>query len=361
LVAAACSSAAADRPVETASIAASSVGSTSTTGQSTTTNPFPGGPAWPFTGLALPDASAAGHQAVVVKIDNSPEARPHTGINQADMVYELRVEGITRLAAVFHSEQPDTVGPVRSARSSDLDLVANLSRPLLAWSGGNGGVVGQVHGARDAGVLVDAGVDAVSGPYFRDHARQAPHNLYVHPSQLLAERGDAVAPPAPPFTFNVFGLPLPASASDAPGARIDFGLGVRVEYVWDVERGGWDRFQVDGRNPRGSSAFVDAAGTQVSPQNVVILFCQYGRSVVDANSPQAYTVGDGDAIVLTQGKAIAAHWSRGASDQPYSLTDASGGPVMLTPGRTWVALPQVGAPVQMLDAGEAQSLLGERR
>jgi len=110
-----------------------------TTSTTTTTAPLP---VWPLTGL--PDAKASGpaHPAIVVKMDNSPDARPQTGINEADVVYELLVEGITRYALVFHSNLVDPVGPVRSARSSDIDLVADLSTPLFAWSGANGGVMG---------------------------------------------------------------------------------------------------------------------------------------------------------------------------------------------------------------------------
>ncbi len=76
------------------------------------------------------------------------------------MVYELLVEGITRYAVVFQSQTPDTVGPVRSARSSDIELLANLGAPLIAWSGANPGVTSEVHTAVDNGFLVNAGQDA---------------------------------------------------------------------------------------------------------------------------------------------------------------------------------------------------------
>lgn len=363
LLAAACASSGPGKGVQ---ISAQSPGpqgaKATTTGKATTTNPFPGAPTWPFSGQPLADAGAAAHPAVVVKIDNSPEARPHTGVNQADIVFELRVEGITRFAALFHSDQPDPVGPVRSARSSDIDLLGNLGQPVMAWSGGNGGVVGQVHDARDRGVLVDGGADAATGFYYRDSSRKAPHNLYLHLPALLAERGTNGATPAPPFVFNAFGVPLPGSATDAPGLVVDFGGGVRVEYVWDAERSGWDRYQVDQLHHRGNSAFLDSAGQQVAPQNVVVLFCEYGQSEVDARSPQAYTIGSGRAMVLTQGKLVEGTWSRGSAAEPYTLTDGTGAPIMLSPGRTWVALPdQSGSSATVLDQGAADALTAERR
>lgn len=361
LLVAACSASGADDGIAIASQSPSTEGQAAAASPSTTTNPFPGGPAWPFTGTPLADPGEAAHRAVVVKIDNSPEARPHAGLNQADIVFELQVEGITRFAALFHTAFPEPVGPVRSARSSDIDLLANLGGPVMAWSGANGGVAGQVHAARDAGILVDGGYDAAPGHYYREGSRRAPHNLYLRAGALLAERGADGTTPAPPFTFNVFGLPLPASAVDAPGVVIDFGNGVRVEYVWDAERGGWDRFQVDQFHARGNSAFVDSVGQQAAPHNVVVLFAEYGRSTADARSPQAYTIGGGPAMVLTQGKVINGTWSRPGQTDPYSLVDDAGAPIMLTPGRTWVAIPRQGAPVTVLDPGTAGALLADRR
>jgi hypothetical protein len=171
-----------------------------TTTTTTTTIPLP---VWPLTGL--PDAKAGGppHPAIVVKMDNSPDARPQTGINEADIVYEVLVEGITRYALVFHSNLVDPVGPVRSARSSDINLVANLSTPLFSWSGANGGVIGEVALAARKGILIDASYDAAEPAYFRSSERRAPHNLYVHLPQLLELKGpESPANPSPIFTYQ---------------------------------------------------------------------------------------------------------------------------------------------------------------
>ena len=96
------------------------------------------------------------------------------------------MEGITRYALVFGSRPPTTVGPVRSARSSDIDLLAGLGRPLLAWSGANPTVTGQVHAAASAGLLVDASRGANPPEYWRDDTRQAPHNLFTNLPMLLS-------------------------------------------------------------------------------------------------------------------------------------------------------------------------------
>ena len=82
-----------------------------------------------------------------MKIDNHRDARPHAGLNQADVVYEEIVEGITRFFAIFHSTDADPIGPIRSARTTDVDLLNQLNRPLFAWSGGNADVVQRIGNA----------------------------------------------------------------------------------------------------------------------------------------------------------------------------------------------------------------------
>ena len=358
------------RPLETGSNAAPAklrgavtTSASSPDGQTTsTTAQWSVIPVWPLTGVLLGDFNAANHPAVVVKIDNAPDARPHTGLNQADVVYEAKVEGITRFAAIFHSQDADPVGPVRSARSTDLNIVSNLNKPFLLWSGGNPGVTGEVKHAESLGFVVNLSEDASPQNYFRDHARQAPHNLYAHMGAVRQQMYllDGYQPP-PMFAYRNTDDPLPPTAIDTAGMAVNFGGGVRVDYVWDAERGGWDRFQVDERHPKGQDAFVDAGGAQVSPQNVVIMFTQYGASEVDARSPKAYTVGEGDAVVLTAGKAYLAHWKRDSPVTMPVLTDSGGNLIGLTPGKTWIALPEAGtAGAIPLDPTEAQQALARR-
>lgn len=319
--------------------------------------------AWPLTGLPLPDPAVAEHAVVAVKIDDAPPARPQTGINAADMCIEERVEGITRLMCLFHSQDADPVGPIRSARSSDIDLMGNLGKPLLVWSGGNDGVTAEIEGAAGMGFIVEAGEPRNPGDYFRDERRQKPHNLYSH---TTAMRDKFQPPPTravrPIFGYRADGDVLPDTAFDSAGYAVEFGGGVRVEYVWDAQRLAWNRYQVDESHPRGNSAFVDSDGRQVAPENVVILRVPYGASDADARSPKAISLGEGDAVVLTAGKAVAGRWKRPTSLSPWELVDANGAPIHLTPGRTWVALPdEAGAEPWGLDLATAQRLLGERR
>lgn len=324
---------------------------------STTTTAAPAAPTWALTGELLADPAAATRPAVVAKIDNSPDARPHAGINQADLVYEVLVEGITRFAAVYHSTPADPVGPVRSARSTDIDLLGNLHRPLLVWSGGNPTVTAQVRQAQTDGLLVDVSHSVGVAHYWRSSERVAPHNLYTNVSAIR----DNFAPPdsvgpGPLLLYRAAGEPL-ALGDPVSGAFIEFGPGNVVEYVWDPSRACWRRYQIDQDHPRPESAFVDAQGQQVCPPNVVVQLAPYGTSAADVNSPQAYTVGEGDAVVLTDGRMVRGRWSRPARETALALTAADGTPVGLTRGRTWVAVPRVGSQVAPLAPETSAELL----
>jgi hypothetical protein len=297
-----------------------------------------------------------------VKIDNDPKSRPQIGLNQADLVYEVRVEGITRLAAVFHSTDAEPVGPIRSARSSDIDLTSNLSRPLFAWSGGNPTVTGEVTGAQDRGLLLNLSHDAAPGEYRRDQSRPAPHNLYSSTSGLWSHAGFDSLPPREVLRHRGDGETLPASAVEVPGVSVDYGSTriPSVEFVWDAGVGGWRRFQTDALHPVTESAHVDALGQQVAPANVVILFVEYTMSAAGGGSPQAITVAEGDTVVLSDGKMVAGRWQRLNPNEPVKLTDMAGADIGLTPGQSWVLLPEAGTS-QLLTAEQAAGLMVNAR
>ncbi|MCX7621677.1 MAG: DUF3048 domain-containing protein [Acidimicrobiales bacterium] len=261
---------------------------------------------------------------------------------------------MTRFAALFHSEDANPVGPIRSARQSDINLLANLNRPLMLWSGGNPGVTAEVKSAEAEGLLIDVSHSVGAAFYFRDNRRAAPHNLYASISDIRANfTPPGAGGPLPMFTYRKGDEQLPPTASDSVGLAVDFGSGGVVQFVWDPQAGCWARFQ-------NGSPFRDADGRQVCPQNVVVEHIGYGVSEIDARSPKALTVGEGDAWVLTAGKVVVGHWKRESPKAMPVLTDAAGSVVRLTPGRTWVELPEVGAPVTPVDPGAAAGMLASR-
>ncbi len=318
-----------DEPTERA------VTSTTTSTSTTSTTAAPA-PSYPLTGQPADDPARAARPVLAVKIDNAQPrsgrgGRPQAGINQADIVFEEMVEGsVTRVLALFHSQDADPVGPVRSARTTDLLLMEPLNQPLFAWSGANAGVAGQVRGAN----VVDVGLDANSGAFNRAGDRPAPYNLMSSTGALFGAAGTEERPP--PALFQYRPADAEPAGDPAAGVRIVFGDGpgsAPVDYQWNGT--GWARTQRD-------TPHVDAADVQVAPPNVVVQFTPYAEvQCCDASGfpiVEAQLVGEGDAWVFSAGRMVQGRWSRPGIGDVTTYTTADGQPVLLTPGPTWVAI-----------------------
>ncbi len=300
----------------------------STTGESTTTSTtIPADPVMPLTGLPIEDPALAGRPALVVKIDNHPEARPQSGLNQADIVYEENVEQLTRFAAVFQTSDPDPVGPIRSGREQDVELLGSLNKPIFAWSGGNPGVTAAINGSDFVVANVQTNARKASQSY-RARDRGVPHNLYAQGSGLFTMAPEGAGPPPQQFAYRKDGE---AVAGD-PSAGVELAMdGVKVRWAFDPKSGTYLRFQ-------GGKAHNDAALGQVNAANVVVLVVDYVQSQIYAPSPIAQTVGTGEVFVFSGGSAVHGTWSRDDRLKPFTLTGDDGKPILLTPGRTWVEL-----------------------
>ncbi len=290
----------------------------------TTTVPLP---LAPYTGLSFAgDESMLSRPAVVVKVDNHPRARPQTGLDRADMVIEFRAEGVTRFMAVYHSDLPEPVGPVRSARTSDFDLLTALNQPAFAYSGAN--------------AIVDRGLGALPiyaryenrTDFFRARNRNAPHNLYVNPAGMQAALPEDAEAPEPWFTFAELDTVMEQGRAISGDVTVVFQGSPLVRYRWDNDIAGWLRTQ-DG------STHSTESGDQLAPANVVVLETRYGVSRADASSPELISVGFGSATVLTAGRVVQGTWSRTDNIQPPQIRDINGQPILLAPGQTWVEWP----------------------
>lgn len=294
----------------------------------------PDGPVAPLTGLRLDDGVTLDRPALVVKVDNHVKARPQTGLQDADVVFDLRAEGVTRFMAVFHSNLPSAVGPVRSSRTSDFDLLQGLDHPLYASSGGNNYVMNGL-----ASLPIYELTNHSRSEYYRDSSRPAPHNLFVDPGVLytvVANAWSGDGNPDPWFEYRLPGDDLPASAEVADGLiAVDFTNTPTVTFEWDGGVGGWLRSQ-DGQ------AHNTSDGRRLAPENVVILVTTYRTSAADAGSPEVRSTGSGAAVVLTDGHVVTGTWSRPTSADVPELIDAEGNMITLTPGRTWVLYPEAG-------------------
>jgi len=325
--------------------AATPTTTTTTTTAPTTTAPPPP-PVYPLTGLPVTDPATANRPALVVKIDNadgsgSNNARPQLGLVQADVVYEEMVEAsVTRLAAVFQSTDSDPVGPVRSARSTDVAVFSPLNRPLFAWSGANPDFAQLIRESP----LVDAGYDAHSDLYTRrnEAGHVAPHNLYSSTPALYSVTPPYAPAPNPLFPYRAAGEPLLPSATPVNSVHLVFGDGpgsAPVDYVWAPDAGGYARSQK-------GSPHVDENGVQIAPQNVIVQFVTYHDTgytdVIGTPVPEADLVGTGTCWVLTNGSFVDCNWAKPTPDAIPIYTDKAGNPVKLTPGRTWVELVPIG-------------------
>jgi Protein of unknown function (DUF3048) N-terminal domain/Protein of unknown function (DUF3048) C-terminal domain len=305
---------------------------TTTTAPTTTTTTAPRSVA-PLTGMEGNFQGRIRRPALFVKIDNVSEARPQSGLNQADIVFEEAVEGdVSRLAAVFHSTDSSGVGPVRSVRTTDLELLGLFGRVLFASSGGNGGVVPQLHNTN----AVDVGDNVSHQGFFRAGGRPAPHNLFSSTLELYGKAPESPPPPRRVFSYLRRGERLPAGAIPVGGIALRFGGPEISRFTWDAASGTWLRTQ-------SGTPHLDASGVQVAPENVVVAEVDYDRSGQRGRSvPHGIVSGRGRVVVLTRGKAIRGTWVRPTLAHRLRLVADSGAEIKLTPGQTFVELPERG-------------------
>lgn len=286
----------------------------------------------PLTGAPLESADEIPNRpALAVKMPNNPQALPQTGINEADVVFEEIInDGITRFAAVFHSQGSDPVGPIRSGRAQDVDILTNLSSPLFAWSGGNPGVTRVINNSTLTSLSYVGGFG--NAYYRRDGRGGAPHNLFSSTEtlwELTPEEFDI-----PP---QIFSYMLPGEIAEGDGASI-------IEIELDSILARWDYEASTGRYLRsqyGEPHMSELTG-QVWADNVVVMLVEYRQSPIDSKSPEAVTVGSGQALVFTDGVVRVGAWQRSSNTDSWNLfTDETlSEPLGLADGRTWVELPR---------------------
>jgi len=273
----------------------------------------------PFTGEPVKQLG----RVLAVKIDNIVTARPQTGLQSADLMYVIPVEGgLTRFMAVFSSHVPPVVGPVRSARQSDLDILRQFGRPGFAWSGATPHLVPFIERAP----LVDLYALKVGG-YYRVGYRVAPENLYANPRTLLREAPHASKARDIGFRFGQ----LPA------GGRLTRSITVRypattITFRWSARAKRW-LLWMDGKPGRA------AEGGQLGGSTVIIQYTRIATSrfhEYGGRPPYAISVGSGRAVILRNGRAFTVHWSRPSLNAGTTFTLPGGKRMQFAPGQVWV-------------------------
>ncbi|MFY9325531.1 MAG: DUF3048 domain-containing protein [Candidatus Nanopelagicales bacterium] len=268
----------------------------------------------PLSGLA----GGKGQPVVMVKIDNVGPARPHTGLYKADLVYVYQVEGgLSRIAAMYNSNFPRVVGPVRSARLSDLDILRQYGNPGLVFSGANRVLIKRINAAKS---WVPMGPSQTRG-MFRTRAKRVPHNLMINLNQAVRKKRGIGKVQDIGLTFN---------SANPNGGRSTSSF--RAKWPAASVSGTWTgsgyRIALDGK-PQSDGA----NGTPLVAKTVVI---QSIRQVA-GKTPRVHTVGSGKAVILRNGKRYQGTWQR---DRLKGGTTyfVDGKPFSVDVGQVWVLL-----------------------
>lgn len=274
----------------------------------------------------LVDASATGHPALTAKIDNHVEARPQIALNRADLVFEELVEGgITRYAAVWHSDIPDELGPVRSIRPMDPDIIVPFGG-LVAYSGGQEQFVAMMQDTPVVNLVFDYDD---TGLFWRADDRPGPHDVILAAAEAIRRHGD-LAPPAVQFSYGTQD-PLASAPGVQPTTRIDavFSDARYPTWEWEAATSTWLRWQ------EGTPDY-EASGDRTRATNVVTLRVDVDWSLGEV--PRTVVVGGGEAWVSTAGRTAHGAWSKASREAPIVLTADDGAPLRLAPGTTWIEL-----------------------
>jgi Protein of unknown function (DUF3048) N-terminal domain/Protein of unknown function (DUF3048) C-terminal domain len=300
-------------PVASSSISATSVPPTPPPSPTSTPTPRPK-PTDPLTG-----GKVSNQEVIAVKVENIAAARPQVGLSLADITFVEEVEGAqTRLIAVYHTAFPKRLGPVRSARSTDVQLLPLFGKPGLVYSGANSSVQHKIDNASLVPIPRST----------RDHRRAAPHNVFVDLAAIARSTKLAKATPIG-WTFD----DAVPRGSTARSAKVRVGhdaFGFTYSSGRYVVRWNGSRY-ADGDN-----------GAITKADNVVIMRVHNhpdgNRDVLGAPSVQSDTVGKGAVTIYRDGKKIIGRWHRTKASAPLHFIDKSGNQIALKPGQTWVAL-----------------------
>jgi len=275
--------------------------------------------------------------SIAAKIDNHPDARPQVGLEHTDLLFEELVEGgLTRYVAVWQSDIPELLGPVRSIRPMDPNIISPLGG-IVCYSGGqqrfvnlmrNTPVYNAIHGQADT-----------ASTFYRTKDKSAPHNVLVKARELLAQHTD-IAAPAQQFAYSLDVPSATATKDGAPTAALAYTFSNLIHGTWtyDSARSLYLRAQ-------NGKADLDSGGNQLTATNVVVVRVTVTN---DINVPRTEMIGSGEAWVSTGGGTSHATWTKGSATDPIHLVDDQGVAIRLAPGNTWIELVPTAGAVQIV-------------
>lgn len=282
----------------------------------------------PLRGTLVPEGSLT-NPSLAAKIDNHVEARPQIGLERADIVFEELVEGgLTRYVAIWQSDVPELIGPVRSIRPMDPDIISPLGG-IVAFSGGQEMFVDMMRAAPVYNAI--HGQSDTESTFYRIDGRDSPHDVVVKAAELVTQHLDLAAP-AQQFAYSS-GVPSATASTDGtPTGQLDlvFSDSRYPGWTWDAASESFLRSQEGAPD-------LDANGAHLAATNVVTMRVDEVYDY-DAEVPQAVLVASGELWVSTGGKTVHGTWVKDAPTAPIRLIDDLGATIRLAPGSTWVEL-----------------------
>ena len=287
----------------------------------------------PVNGLIMP-VGANNSIVIGIKNDNNVRARPQSGPQNADAVFEVLVEGgMTRFINIFYESDTTYHGPIRSARPTDPTVLRPLDGVLVA-SGATGGLIPEI---------IDMGVPVITDrrpDYFRISSRKAPHNLYADTFKLkstaISKGYKKTSNPQPLFPW---GDPNISSWTSVNSLKLKFSSQTTTTWTWNgssYSRTYYDAYR--GSSTGNVHTWINQNGStgQISFPTVIALFCE--PYVHPLQLPSVKTVGEGRAIIMHQGKMLDARWKRGSNLDPFHIVDKSGNSLFIPKGKPWISL-----------------------
>ncbi len=280
----------------------------------------------PLTGLEVPDQATTKKPATAIMIENSPDARPQSGLKSSGVVFEAIAEGgVTRFLALYQQEKPALIGPVRSLRMYYVDWLAPF-QASVAHVGGSKFALDEIRSGRYRDI--DQFFNAST--YWRASDRYAPHNVYTN-----FERLDALNKAKGYNESEIAGFarkdPAPSKTPNATQIAVSIsGPAYNSAYSYDAPTNTYLRSQA-------GAPHNDREAGQIAPTTVIAMFSDMTKVMEDGYREQITTIGSGRAVIFQDGIATEATWQKSARNAQITFVDAAGKPVQINRGQTWIS------------------------
>ncbi len=281
----------------------------------------------PLTGVEVPDEATTKRQLTAIMIENSPEARPQSGLKAAGIIYEAIAEGgITRFQCLYQEARPGLIGPVRSLRPYYLEWAAPYDASF-AHIGGSKKALDTVRN----GQFKDIDQFFNAGAYYRSTDRYAPHNVYTTFDRLDALNTKKGFTSSTFQGFNRNRKEAPAPTPNASSITVNMsGALFNSSYTYDKASNSYLRSQA-------GKPHLDREAGPINPKVVIVMRVNMFRGFEDGYREQIDTNGNGQAYIFQNGTVIEGQWQKNGIKSQLSFINSAGKPIPLNAGQTWIA------------------------